>query len=228
MLWWMDRPRHNLLPVLLMVLIASLGLTGCASQTTSRLQLKPANYDTAFDATVAALRDEQFLLDRVDRRLGVITTKPRTASSALEPWKGDNSTPAQALESTLQYERRIVRVEFDPLGGIQPQASPSTLPPFGQVSPAEPFFVPAEHSGTLVLNVRCFVERSHRPGLQVPTVAVRHSDVTIDPSLKDRGMSSQFWEPVARDGYMETRLRRRIAKGAGALVQFTEPLPDTR
>lgn len=223
----MDHSRHNLVPALLLLLVAALLLTGCASPSTSHLELKPSNYDTAFDATIAALRDEQFLLDRVDRRLGVITTKPRTASSALEPWKGDNSTPMQALESTLQYERRIVRVEFDPLVGISPDTGPSALPPFGQVSPAAPFFIPADYHGTLIVNVRCFVERSHRPGLQVPTVAVRHSEVTVDPALKDRGMSTQFWEPVARDGYMETRLRRRIANNAGALVQLTEPTPDT-
>jgi len=224
----MDYLRSNALLTLALLVIAGLAITGCAAPTTSRLELKPANYDTAFDATVAALRDEQFLLDRVDRRLGVITTKPRTASSALEPWKGDNSTPAQALESTLQYERRIVRIEFDPLGGIEPETGPSTLPPFGQVSPAEPFFVPAEHTGTLVLNVRCFVERSHRPGLQVPTVAVRHSEVAIDPSLKDRGIASQFWEPIARDAFMESRLRRRIARSAGAAVRLTEPTRGTR
>ncbi len=224
----MDRLGHNTLLTLALLVIAGLGLTGCAAPTRSRLELKPANYDAAFDATVAALRDEQFLLDRVDRRLGVITTRPRAASTALEPWKSDNSTPAQALESTLQYERRIVRIEFDPMGGIESPSGPEMLPPFGQVSPAEPFFVPAEHTGTLVLNVRCFVERSHRPGLQVPTVAVRHSEVAIDPSLKDRGIATQFWEPIARDAFMESRLRRRIAGNAGAAIHFTESTPGAR
>ena len=224
----MDRSTRHLAPTLLAILIAGLALTGCAKETASRLEVRPANYDTAFDATVAALRDEQFLLDRVDRRLGVITTRPRPASSFLEPWKGDNSTPAQAVESTLHYERRVVRIEFDPVGGLEPETGPAALPPFGQVSPAQPFFIPADHRGTLVVNVRCFVERSHRPGLQVPTMAVRRSNVTIDPALQERGVTNQFWEPIARDAQMESRLRQRISDRAGATVQLSEPSISSR
>lgn len=224
----MDAARHNLIAIVLFMLVAALGLTGCSTPAPSRVELKPANYDAAFDATVAALRDEQFLLDRVDRRLGVITTRPRPASSFVEAWKGDNSTPAQAAEATLHYERRIVRIEFDPISGVQAETGPQTLPPFGQVSPAEPFFIPAEHRGTLLLNVRCFIERSHRPGLQIPTMAVRQSNVTVDPALRERGVSTQFWEPIARDAAMESRIRRRIANKAGAMVQLTEPTLSSR
>lgn len=223
----MDQPRIHALLFTLLLFAAAL-LTGCATDTATRLEVRPANYDTAFDATVAALRDEQFTLDRIDRRLGVITTRPRPAASFLEPWKGDNSTPAQAVEATLQYERRIVRVEFEPIGGVEPETGPRTKPPFGQVNPAEPFFLPAEHRGTLIVHVRCFVERSHRPGLQVPTVAVRHSNVTIDPTLSERGARTQFWEPVARDAHMEAQIRRRIATLAGALVELTGPTLSSR
>lgn len=194
----------------------------------ARLELRADEYDKVFDATVAALRDEQFLLDRVDRRLGVITTRPRAAASVLEPWKADNSTPAQAVESTLQYQRRVVRIEFGPLGGLEPATGVEAMSPFGQVSPAEPFFIPAEHRGTLVLNVRCIVERSHRPGLQIETTAVRRSNVTIDPSLSERGVARQFWEPIARDARMETRLKRRIMRGAGAAVSLDEPSLSAR
>lgn len=224
MLCRMDNRPLNLLAIALLLLLAA-GAAGCASRGPTRVEVRPANYDAAFDATVQALRDEQFLLDRIDRRLGVITTRPRSASSFLEPWKGDNSNVAQAVESTLQYQRRIVRIEFEPVGGVAAETGPDTLPPFGQVSPAEPFFIPAEHRGTLVVNVRCFVERSHRPGLQVPTMAVRKSSVTVDPSLRERGMTAQFWEPIARDASMESRLKRRIADKAGATVQVSEPAP---
>lgn len=230
MLWRMDvfRRQFAFMAILCLACIACVALTGCASGPIGRLELRAAEYDRVFDAAVASLRDQRFTLDRIDRRLGVITTRPRAAASVLEPWKGDNSTPAQAFESTLQYQRRLVRIEFTPLGGIEPATGVEAMSPFGQVSPAEPFFLPAEHPGTLVLSIRCIVERSHRPGLQVDTVAVRRSNVTTDPSLRERGVASQFWEPVARDAHMETRLKRRVMRHAGTAVNLVEPTLSAR
>lgn len=213
---------------LALLCLACIALTGCAAGPIGRLELRPADYDRVFDAALTSLRDQRFTLDRIDRRLGVITTRPRAASSIIEPWKGDNSTPAQAFESSLQYQRRIVRIEFTPLGGLEPATGPEAMSPFGQVSPAEPLFIPAEHPGTLVLSVRCIVERSHRPGLQVDTVAVRRSNVTTDPALAERGIARQFWEPVARDAHMETRLKRRVMRHAPAAVHLVEPTLSAR
>lgn len=184
-----------------------------------RLEVQPSSYDQAFDATLEALRDERFTLDRVDRRLGVITTRPRPSGIFLEPWKGDNATVGQAMESTLHYQRRVVRVEFEPLGGRPtPEAlgeagdpTAADRPPYLQINAPEPFFAPSEHGGTLVVNVRTFVERAHRPGLQIETVSLRESNVTVDPSLAAHGVPALFWEPVARDALMEQRLMRRIA-----------------
>lgn len=219
------RPCCRIAPLLLVFAVA---LTGCAPGPIGRLELRNVEYDRVFDAAVAALRDQRFTLDRVDRRLGVITTRPRAASSVIEPWKADNSTPGQAIESTLHYQRRLMRIEFLPLGGIEPATGAQAMPPFGQVSPAEPLFIPAEHPGTLVLSVRCIVERSHRPGLQVDTVAVRRSNVTLDPSLSERGVARQFWEPVARDAHMETRFKHRVMRHAGTAVRLVEPRLSAR
>jgi len=71
------------------VLFVSLGAVGCASTKNqiADLRLDSDQYEAVFDATLAALRESGFRLDRVDRRFGVITTKPLEAGSILEPWR---------------------------------------------------------------------------------------------------------------------------------------------
>ncbi|MFG0330745.1 MAG: hypothetical protein ACF8PN_12720 [Phycisphaerales bacterium] len=213
--WWIG--RVSVIAWSMAALVLGIGCSA-TPEGASLTQLNQRDYDEYFDATLDALRDSRFRLDRVDRRLGVITTQPRTSASIVEPWRGDNTTVAQAWESTIQHQRRIVRVEFLPM-----TASPDDpLPPAGaqQVTPGVDPFEPAESGGPLLMDVRVFIERAHRPGRQVETASLRRSSYYEDPLLEERGLKGQFWEPIARDPHLEAKLRRRINEARAARAQL--------
>lgn len=201
-------------------------LTGCG-QADSQLSLivDRARYDAVFDATLESLRREQFVLNRVDRRLGVITTEPRPASSVLEPWRGDNSTVGQAVESTLHDQHRVVRVQFRPYqanvtaaaaagdGHRGPDAVGEERP--GDFTAAARPFEAANHDGVMAMELRCVIERGHRPGWRLETSSMRYSSYTVDPALARRGIPRRFWEPIGRDQHMESRLLEQIIAKVG-------------
>jgi hypothetical protein len=203
--------------------------SGCARRATTsptpRFEVTHANYETAIDAVLDTLRTEQIALDRIDRRLCVITTKPRTSASFAEPWKVDNATVALAMESTVHYQRRIVRIQFRAYGQGAPsesQAIDKARVGFDQVTAdAAPIFDAASHAGTLVMYVRCDIERAQRPGMQIQPIALRESNITTDPLLAERGIPARFWQPIDRDPYMEVRLADRIARRAGDALRVS-------
>lgn len=206
---------------------------GCASsqpKPTPRLEVSASNYDAAFDSVLETLRSERFILDRVDRRLGIIIAKPRTSASAMEPWKGDNATVSQALESTIHYQRRVIRIDFEAFGQGTGGAAPAIEPTDGrttalnQITPSNPpIFEAANHPGTLTVTVKAFIERGHRPGMQIQPLALRMRNITTDPALRERDIPSQFWEPIDRDPYMETELATLIARSAPESVRVVQP-----
>lgn len=200
--------------------------SGCStSPTIDTIRVESANYDDAFDSVMNALRYEQYTLDRVDRRLGVITTVPQDSASIVEPWQNHNSTIGQAAESTLHHERRIIRVEFQPMSridgnsGTAENSTAKNVPlPINQVIPSPAPIDPAEVNGLLYIDVICTIERGHMPGRQIQTTDLRRSNFTIDPTLAERGIPNVFWEPIARDPYMEQRIKNRIAKMGGDVI----------
>lgn len=101
----------------LVIAAALMGLVGCRSGTSAPLGLETpaANYDAAFDATLRALRSEGYQIERVDRRFGVITTRPRTTPTAFEPWRGWGNPVDVAVEGTVHHQQRTIRVAFQPL-----------------------------------------------------------------------------------------------------------------
>ncbi|MHC4997034.1 MAG: hypothetical protein ACYTGQ_18495 [Planctomycetota bacterium] len=87
--------------------IVSMGLAGCSrpiSETANPTAIPTTDYDRVFDAAVKVLRENHFVVDRADRRFGVVTTEPRIASSVFEPWHTDN----------LNMRRRTARVRLSP------------------------------------------------------------------------------------------------------------------
>lgn len=99
------------------ILLLSLGSFGCArqiSETPNPTAIHSSNYDRIFDATLEVLRANHFVVDRADRRFGVVTTEMRVASSVLEPWHNDNTTSEDIWNSTLNMRRRAARVRLSP------------------------------------------------------------------------------------------------------------------
>lgn len=65
------------------------------------------------------LREHGFMIDRLDRRAGIITTVPQTSQQYFEFWRKDVDTPYDFGEASLRSVRRTVTVEvaFDDARG---------------------------------------------------------------------------------------------------------------
>ena len=66
-------------------------------------------------ATLEVLRELKFRIDHKDRQTGAVTTHPKIASSSLEPWRQDTTDAYLLQQSTLNFQRRLVRVQLDPV-----------------------------------------------------------------------------------------------------------------
>lgn len=210
-------------------------LAGCGSGSKGDvvlLRINSQQYDAAFDVVLDTLHAKRYVLDRVDRRLGVITTEPQDSPSVFEFWKPGNKTAGDAVESTLHHQQRIVRIEFRPAAAGLDGRAPATgdIPdPIKQVLPSASPTEPGKTAGGLYVDVICTVERSHRPGRRIETVSLRHGSYTTDPALRERGIPARFWEPIDRDGLTEQWLRGQIVKHDAAdifEVQYVRTTPE--
>lgn len=199
---------------------------GCASSDgAAELAIAGGDYSMAFDAAIAAARDEGFIATALDRRAGIIETEPVNAPSVLEPWHGSNASAAQAWENTFQHQRRRVRFEFAPVG-----ESPPALPPVGELTGPDVLGGPAvERDLTTIdepvlLRAIVIVERSHSPGERRSAWSRRFvTQSRSGPVGDEAALPLNFWEPVARDGAYERRLLARI--DAMLASQGAQPRP---
>jgi hypothetical protein len=76
-----------------------------------------ADYDNLWRQSMATLTKAGFLFDRLDYRLGVITTKPLPSAQFIEFWKSQHTTLKNSLENTINNQRRIVRITIAPVPG---------------------------------------------------------------------------------------------------------------
>ena len=175
-----------------------------------------------------------------DRRSGVIETEPRIAGSIFEPWRNDNASLEQALENTISFQRRRVRVEFVPADfdasttGDQDQA----LPGPDVVGIGEPLRDLTRYEGDLELRVWVYLERSYTFGVRRSTwtqskrsqmqiistdtgEALQAESPAPIPSWSDRGsidpqrgtpITPSVWSPISRDPAYERRLLEKIRK----------------
>jgi hypothetical protein len=76
---------------------------------TSRFIYK-ATYDNLWQQATDLLTRTGFTLDRQDYRLGVLTTRALPSAQFLEFWRPQHASAADALENTLNNQRRQVRL----------------------------------------------------------------------------------------------------------------------
>ena len=174
------------------------------------IEIDGRDYARVFAAAPLVLRDEGFVLNRQDYRLGVVTTRPMLSPTLLEPWEHQNSTMYQAWESTLNAQRRTVTVTLEPLGDLPTAreigAGPSTAP--GPRGPR-----PEYH-----LRVEVLVERQECPERQMTgsTVNLNAALTGLPESYTDRAITTSYWMPLGHDGYMEQQLVDAIIRRAAA------------
>lgn len=193
---------HHLLAVVVIAFVA--GCSQAVPDVSNPIPIATAEYDRVFDAAVMVLRDEHFVVARKDRRFGVVTTEPRTAASVFEPWHTDNSTAAQTTASTLNFDRRTVRVMINPAAET------------------------ASGDGEYQLQVQVTLDRRHHPTRVLNTAAmgsvgVGHREATdYKPLLTETGVEESFWSPVGRDELLEKRLLAEILRRSVHLDQPVE------
>ncbi len=189
------------LAVAVLILFA-LGLAGCASgyrPTKNTIDIESSEYSRVFKAAVKILRDQGFTVDREDFRYGVITTLAVGAPTIVEPWRPGNRTTAQAIDSTLNDQRRRVAVTMEPESPIQDGADQSvgnsdkyTMRVDVQV---ERLQIPARHLTQSTAGRRVFKTLWSNPG-----------------KLQGRGISKKYWEPIGRDTVLERHLLAAIIR----------------
>lgn len=182
--------RMRLAALAFALLALGLTLTGCnrpRPEAQNPLTIDSLEYDRVYDAAIAALRDAGFRVDRQDYRFGRLTTFPQGSPTALEVWDPDNTTAAQAWQSTLVDLQRIARVFIDPLPGEEPPAYDLRVE------------VILEQRQTPIRRMTGSISRNVFSSLEaVPT------------DWRQRGIDANYWQPVGRDTALEDRLLHDI------------------
>lgn len=106
---------------LLTIVISLSVLAGCfrsnsgvlISATPISVENHSPQADQLWEAALNTLRQHRFRLDRVDRRAGIITTRPLTSQHLFEFWRHDVDTWHDLWESTINPLRRKVEVTIE-------------------------------------------------------------------------------------------------------------------
>jgi hypothetical protein len=193
-------------------------LPGCSRKVgiDTPVGLAAGEYDQMFDAAVEVLRDNRFEIARQDRRFGVITTQPRIAASAFEPWHPDRSTSRQVMENTLNLQRHAVTVR------IEPRATGLTDPQTGR---------PVPTAAAYQMDVQVDLERRQMPPRTLNSAVVsqiesRDKAGVPRPVRTEEGMVEAFWRPVGRDQAYEQQLAATILARAVGQQPVRVTLPD--
>jgi hypothetical protein len=234
---------RRLLLVLVVAVPALLGV-GCSREVIdveNPYVLARSEYDAVFAATKQALHEQGFKLDRVDYRFGTITSKPLTSPTIMEPWHDMNTTFSQAVESTINNQRRYVIVTLEgyykqartgttvtikPDPGKPdkpvtpaPVATATTSPTPESVAPLAATTQPAEHAEVFDgyrLRIAVFVERLEVPDRRLggSSSGKRQFDQlnSAPTELRERGITGPYWLPIGRDPYLENRLIASVVR----------------
>ncbi len=146
----------------------------------------PGSIERPWEAAREILRRHRFEIDRLDRRAGVIVTRPLASQNAFEFWRHDVDTSYDLLESTLNPIRRrvTVRVEW------------------------------VEGNGHADIDVVVIKERLARPERQFThSTEAYHFFGDSLPGTAGQlrlGPESEYWIELGRDPAMENYLADRI------------------
>ena len=212
----MPYARPMLMPIVCALSIAGIAmlLGACASTSpgTTPAQVEPVfevevaaeQYVQTFQAVRDTLREQRFVLDRIDAPLGVLTTLPKPGVGYARPWEGPTDSPMQDI---AQQQRRVVRVTFRPPG--------STI----SRSLDDPSINLVDQTTTTIMRVDAIVERVERPGKRPQFDAVRMTSQSIAPELEARGMTPAYIVPIRRDNVLASYLLGQITERAGLIPE---------
>ena len=76
-----------------------------------------ASYDNIWQQAITVLNKSGFALDRQDYRLGVLSTQPLPGAQFIEFWKPQQVNFTDAMENTINNQRRTVRLTISKVPG---------------------------------------------------------------------------------------------------------------
>lgn len=144
--------------------------------------------DRVWTAGADVLREHGFRIDRMDRRAGIITTKPQTSQQFFEFWRKDVDTPYDRLEASFRTVRRYVKLETQPdqVG----DEMPVTVTVF-----RETFATPERQFNSSIAAFRMFGD--DLPSEETGGRVTRADDYWI-PDGRDPAMESYFLNQIAK------------------------------
>lgn len=171
--------------VLILACLLPAGLVGgCAAKGDGAFAVPAGEYDGAFEATRQVLREQRFVLERVDAEAGVITTREKPSAGLATPWDPQQTTLRQESQDLFNQQRRAVRVTF---------------------APAQ-----SEANQERAARVEVTIFRVHQPGMRLSPKSWQLAVVSRDPALTEAGLGPGFAVATERDPYLEARLARAI------------------
>lgn len=155
-----------------------------------------ANYDNVWKQAQDILTQTGFAIDRADYRLGVLTTRPLASSQILEFWKPQHAGFTNAMENTVNNQRRWVTLTILTVEG---------KPDFYEIGVQ--VLVERETNPTEGLNGPMFVEGSGF-GHNVLTLRSDYAPPVADPKKEEQ----PIWNTVGHDPDLERKLLEALFK----------------
>jgi len=166
-------------------------LSGCAKE----LQIPPepkclsgANIDSAMKTSEKVLVGMNFVIDKADPNLSIITTKPLVGGQFFELWRKDNVGGYNRAMSSLHTIQRIVELGFN------------------------------ENQGQVCIVCKVTVERLSIPEKQIDSTARAHSmfsrssETKQSLALNEEQEQNMSWVNIGRDNQLETVILNKIDK----------------
>ncbi len=191
-------------------------LAGCATYTQPvgpQQQLTPAqqNFENLWQASIDVLEDYYFVLDRRDRRAGVLATELMVGKHWFEFWRRDAVTPYDFVESSIQTVYRVAEVQIAPSesdpGTFEPHVtvyyfrSDAKMYPVTSTSEAYDIYLfgsPGDQiPGTLLLERLPPESRAAAEGyFPVPTAGMPPTIVPLGPDGRDHPLEEQMRQEI--------------------------------
>jgi hypothetical protein len=153
------------------------------------------DYPRLWDACARTMTDDQFEIDRQDRRLGVLMSYPMISKQFFEVWRSDAGTPIEVLRDSLQTIRRTVRFELVRRPDGSYLASVKVLVE-QSVHPERRLTAEAQFTGAFA-SLAESPTRTTEQGVEVPT---------------------RYWFALGRDQPMEKQLADSVRNKLGAMA----------
>lgn len=201
-------PHTNMASKVFALLCVLTGLlaVGCGKDPigSSSFRIPAAEYNAYFEAAKDALRDNQFDLERVDARAGVLTTRPVSSAGWATPWIQHASSTGQATNDLLQRNRRVATIRFA-------RVSDET----GVPEPIDPVASDLrEFQGTIEVSVNVVLEQVYRAGRRLSPASIRLTTFTVDPREDAIGPAQLRTRITGTDAPLSARLADAIISGA--------------